>query len=108
MIDQDEIDRCWALAIDRWRRRRPELVMAEIKRLTVPGFAKEFLIDLAMEKVAPLTNGRPPNRTPAQERALVCEVFSERDLLKVARTPDPRAKAISIICERRRMSESAA
>lgn len=100
-------DHRWAFAIKEWQSKRPKVLVAELNNLHVPEFVREFLCDLALKKVAPLTNSRPRKRTHADERTLAREVYAEWDRLKELKVKSPRDQAIASVAENKKMSEDA-
>jgi hypothetical protein len=93
-------ERRWGHAISEWQQGRPELLRAEFGRLRIPGFAKEFLNDLALGKAVRRPKGRPPERTAAEEREIAGDVFSQQQ--DSATNQD---EAIAAVAERRGMRE---
>jgi len=107
--------RKWGAAIERWVDGNGEAVGALLMASSdpIPGFAREFLADLATGR-ASRRNGRPP-QSGRTERAIVFEVFVEweKAIKKSAitkngqRTDTPKNEAIRVVDENRKTSTGA-
>lgn len=115
MADPDYLaERQWGAAISRWFEHDHDgsavaaLVMDN--SVPIPGFAREFLSDLATGKVSRGKGGRPPGRSGRIERSIVYDVFVEWE--KVLQQPklksdgkresEPKMRAIREVAERGR------
>ena len=70
----------WGHAISSWQDGDAEpLKSLLLGRAGVPRFAREFLADVVLEKPRMRRQGRPPARTPEQERDIWRDVMQRMD-----------------------------
>lgn len=77
----DEATKRWGLAIHHWFDGEPDDLVSLIADAngTLPPMAREFLADLVAGKVKKGKGGRPSERHPKQERAILEDIYMAMD-----------------------------
>jgi hypothetical protein len=100
----------WACAYSRWLGGDPESLAAWLTdpNSVITDDAREFLADLARGRIK-RPRGRPPGRTPGEERVIVAEVYAARSRHATnKRLTQPHERALADVARARRMPLGAA